>query len=104
MGGAFALDFSDLQSGSWPVIEYLYADEVYWAKYDDFVKETIEGPFEINAIQSVYATYASLIEPYATTERSGYTFLESAGDFQQAIAALHSQHVMERTVAVKNYK
>ncbi len=28
------------------VIEYLYDDEVYRSKYDQYVKETIEGPFE----------------------------------------------------------
>ena len=101
-GGSLNLNFSDLQSGSWPLIEYLYADEVYRAKYDAYVQETIEGPFEENAMQTTYDTYASLIEPYATSEVSGYTFLENTSDFQQAISEL-KQHVSSRTTAVWYY-
>ena len=47
MQGALNLDFSDLNSNSWP-----------------------------------------LIEPYATTERDGFTFLTSSSDFTQAVSAL----------------
>lgn len=101
-GGALALNFSDLQSGSWPLIEYLYDDEIYQAKYISFVEETIAGPFEVNSIQSIYDSYAALIEPYATSEVAGYTFLESANDFPSAISIL-KQHVSSRTTAVENY-
>ena len=41
MGGALNLDFSNL-SGTWPMISYLYADSVYKAKYNAYVKETVE--------------------------------------------------------------
>ncbi len=102
MGGALNLDFSDLQAGSWPLIEYLYADEVYKATYKNYVAETIEGPFEVNTMQALYNKYAALVESYATSEVSGYTFLESPGDFQQAIDQL-KQHVSDRTAAVLNY-
>ncbi|MCP3932559.1 MAG: spore coat protein [Bacteroidetes bacterium] len=102
MGGALNLNFSNIQRDAWPLIEYLYADEVYKARYDDFVKETIESSFEINTIQSMYTKYASLIETFATSERTGYTFLNNSSDFQQAISALN-QHVTSRTSAVENY-
>jgi hypothetical protein len=101
-GGALSLDFSDLQSGSWPLIEYLYADEVYRAKYDAYVQETIEGPFEENAMQTVYDTYTYIIEPYATSEVSGYTFLQSTGEFQQTINEL-KQQVSNRTTVALSY-
>jgi hypothetical protein len=99
---ALALDFSDLDSGRWPLIEYLYADEVYRAQYDAYVAEVIAGPFETGAIQATYAAYASLIEPYATTEIAGYTFLRGGGDFQRAIAELNS-HALERASAAREY-
>ena len=102
MQGALSLDFSDLNSNEWPLIEYLYADEAYKAKYDAYVKETIDGPFETSYIQSVYATYSSLIEPYATSEVSGYTFLNSSSDFYQAITTLN-QHALNRATAVDQY-
>ena len=33
----------------------------------------------------VTTTYSSLIEPYATTEVAGYTFLNNSSDFQTAV-------------------
>ncbi len=100
--GSLALDFSNLERGQWPLIEYLYADEVYRAKYDGYVAEIIEGAFNTSTIQSTYAAYAALIEPYATAEISGYTFLSGSGDFQMAISELNT-HASARATAVSNY-
>ncbi|MDF1551327.1 MAG: CotH kinase family protein, partial [Bacteroidales bacterium] len=102
MGGALALDFSNIQTGSWPLIEYLYADDGYKAKYDQFLKEIIDGPFEVSSIQAIYTKYSALVEPYVTSEREGYTFLNGSGDFQQAILELN-QHVLVRKLAVEGY-
>ncbi len=82
--------------------QFLYADDVYKAQYDEFVEETIEGVFETDTIQAVYANYQSLIEPYATSEITGYTFLNSSSDFQQAISELNT-HANDRAIAVNNY-
>ncbi|MFS4446437.1 CotH kinase family protein [Maribacter sp. 2307UL18-2] len=100
--GALDLDFSDLDSSEWPLIEYLYADEAYRAIYDNYVQQVIDGPFETATLQSTYATYASLIESYATSELAGYTFLNSNSDFQAAISELNA-HVAQRTAAAANY-
>ena len=102
MGGALDLDFSNIQTGAWPLIEYLYADDVYRAQYDGFVEATLEGPFDVATIQSLYDNYASLVEPYAISEIAGYTFLNSRNDFYRATSELN-QHVSNRTSAVENY-
>ncbi len=102
MGGSAALDFSDVSGTQWPLIGYLYQDEVYKAKYDAYVQEIAEGPFNVNTIQSQYASYAALVEEYATTEIAGYTFLRSGADFQNGINQLKS-HASERATAVNNY-
>ena len=102
MGGSLNLDFSDLASSEWPLIEYLYADETYKAIYDNYVQETIDGPFETSYIQSVYATYSSLVEPYATSEIAGYTFLNNSADFQAAISELNA-HASQRSSAANSY-
>lgn len=102
MGGALNLNFSELSSEEWPLIEYLYEDEVYREIYDAYVERTIEGPFETSYIQNVYARYSSMIEPYATSEVSGYTFLRSSQDFYQAISSL-DQHASNRASAVDQY-
>ncbi|MEX1384544.1 CotH kinase family protein, partial [Lutibacter sp.] len=101
-GGALNLNFSDLSKNDWPLIEYLYEDEVYKAKYDAYVKATINSPFETSYIQSVYDSYASLVEPYATTEIYGYSFLRNSSEFNSEISTLKS-HASSRATAVQNY-
>ncbi|MFC5623113.1 CotH kinase family protein [Algoriphagus winogradskyi] len=102
MGGSLPLNFSGLSSTQWPLIGYLYADPVYKGKYDTYVEEVINGVFSTSEIQAVYTEYATLIEPYATTETRGYTFLNSSADFQSAVSTLKS-HAAQRAAAVKAY-
>lgn len=102
MGGSLPLDFSGLNASEWPLIGYLYADEVYKAKYDSYVQEVVDGSFNTSTIQSLYATYSALIEPYATSEVNGYTFLNNSSEFQSAVSQLNS-HVSSRTSSVSSY-
>ncbi|MCK0156782.1 CotH kinase family protein [Cellulophaga sp. F20128] len=102
MEGSLALDFTDLNTTEWPLIGYLYQDATYKATYDAYVQNTIETSFESNSTQTTYATYASLLEPYATTEVSGYTFLNSSSDFQAAVSELNN-HATARAAAATNY-
>ncbi len=102
MGGALPLDFSGLSASQWPLIGFLYEDSVYKEHYDNYLQEVIDGSFNTSTIQSIYATYSTLIEPYATSEIDGYTFLNSSSDFQIAVNQLNS-HVEDRTIAVHNY-
>ena len=102
MGGSLALNFSDLNDSSWPLIGYMYDDEVYKEKYDSYVQEIVDDAFSISNIQSQYATYSALIEPYATSETDGYTFLNNSSDFQNAVNELKA-HVASRTMVVNNY-
>ncbi len=101
-GGSLALDFSDITASEWPLIGYLYQDEVYKTKYDEYVKDVLEGPFNISTMQALYSSYATLVEPYATMEESGYSFLNNSSDFQAAISALNT-HVSQRASAVTSY-
>lgn len=102
MQGSLALDFSDLNTTSWPMIGYMYNDATYKAKYKTYVQDVINNSFNPTTIKAKYTSYAALIKPYATTELKGYTFLNSTADFQTAINQLNS-HVSERTTAVNNY-
>ena len=101
-GGSHTLNFSSLNTSEWPLIGYLYHDDVYKTKYDEYVKEVIDGTFNESTIQALYTNYAALIEEYATTEVSGYTFLNNSSDFQSAISQLKS-HVVSRKIAVEDY-
>ncbi|MFK8053439.1 MAG: CotH kinase family protein [Woeseiaceae bacterium] len=101
-GGALALDFSNLESNNWPLIEFLYADPIYKAQYDSYLLDVIGTAFDTTATQMLYDTYSALIEPWATTERNGYSFLNGANDFYNAIDDLKS-HASSRATAVDNY-
>lgn len=101
-GGSHELDFSTLTTTQWPIIGYMYQDDVYKAKYDAYVQETIDNVFNTGTMDALYDKYQTLIEPYATSEISGYTFLNSSGDFYSAIATLKS-HVSSRVSAANNY-
>lgn len=101
-GGSLPLDFSGLSSTQWPLIGYLYQDPVYKAKYEQYLQETIDGPFETSSMQALYSQYSSLVESYATSERNGYSFLRSSSEFSSAINSLKS-HVSSRAAAVANY-
>ncbi|MDN3666587.1 CotH kinase family protein [Algibacter miyuki] len=101
-GGALSLDFSGLNAATWPIIGYLYNDEVYKAKYDTYVQEVVDGAFETSKMQALYDSYASLLEESATAEISGYTFMNSSADFQSAVNELKS-HASSRATAVSSY-
>ncbi len=101
-GGALSLDFSNLDSSNWPLISKLYADDVYKTRYNDYVLAVIGDSFNTNSMQADYDSYSALIEPYATTEISGYSYLESSNDFYNAVEQLN-QHAQSRAEAVEAY-
>jgi len=102
MGGALNLNFSNIQTGGWPLIEKIYADDTYRAVYNDYLSQVINGPFETSTIQAKYDNYSALVQPYAEAERSGYSFLESTNDFTRAINELDA-HAVSRATAVNSY-
>ena len=101
-GGSLPLDFSGLNASEWPLIGYMYQDSVYKEQYNTYVQEVVDGAFNASTIQSQYASYSALIEPYATSEVTGYTFLNSSSEFQSAVNQLNA-HVVSRTNAVNAY-
>ena len=101
-GGSLPLDFSGLNASEWPLIGYLYQDDVYKEQYDTYVQEIADGAFNTSTIQSLYSTYSALIQPYAIAEIEGYTFLNNSSDFQVAVNELNA-HVVSRANAVNTY-
>lgn len=101
-GGSAALDFGNIDSAGWPLISRLYEDDVYKAQYNVYLTEIISGAFDTTSIQSLYAKYSQLVEPYATTERAGYSFLSRPSDFSNAIDQLQA-HASSRAGAVSAY-
>ena len=102
MGGALSLDFSNIENDAWPLIEKIYADTTYKAKYDTYVDDVIKNAFESTSMQEKYDTYSELIEDSVDKEIDGYTFLTSTNDFDTAINELKN-HVVNRKTAAEDY-
>ena len=103
MGGALNLDFSNLsKNGQWPLIEYLILNPNYKTRFDTYVAESIEEEFNSEKLLSTYEFYFSLLYDSAIKEKSGFTFLNSSGDFLNAITELKS-HVEDRNIIAKDY-
>ena len=66
----------------------LYADDVCKMQYDAYLSEVINNAFDPATTQALYDTYADLVEPYATTELPGYSFLNGANDFSNVVSQL----------------
>jgi spore coat protein H len=62
---------------NWPLIRYLLDDPVYYARYIDYIEETINGTFNPETLGGKCRELAELIAPYAAKEASEAVF-ESA--------------------------
>ena len=80
----------------------MYQDSVYKEKYDEYLQEVIDNAFNESNMQALYDSYTSLIQEYATSEISGYTFLNNSSEFLTAVNELKS-HVCSRKSAVESY-
>ena len=102
MGGSLSVDFSDLSAQQWPLISYLYADDQYKNQYDAYVHSVITQVFTESRMHALYDEYATLVEPYASSELEGHTFLSNPADFQSEVNQLKS-HVTQRVAAAEAY-
>lgn len=101
-GGSLPLDFANLDTATWPLIGFLYADPVYRAKYEVYLQQTIDGPFSVASMHARYDAYEALLESYAKMERDGFTFLRNSSDFNSALDTLRS-HTTSRIAATTSY-
>ena len=72
-GMSVSLDMAAVNE-NWPLIRYLLDDPVYYARYLDYLAETIAGPFDPDHMSEVYQTWAELIEPYAADDVGAEAF------------------------------
>lgn len=100
--GSLNLNFSNLNGTTWPLIGFLYSDDVYREVYENYLIEVRDEVFNTSNMQSLYDEYSALIEPFADAELNGYTFLNGGSAFEQAISTLKS-HVSSRETAVNSY-
>lgn len=96
-----SLSLSEVSS-SWPLIHYLMDENEYEEIYQSYAQQFVEGVFNPADMVDTYSEYYNLLKDYAYAEETGYTFLESDSDFDQAVAELKT-HVQSRYNAVQFY-
>ncbi|MBI9045899.1 MAG: CotH kinase family protein [Anaerolineaceae bacterium] len=89
----------------WPLISYLLEDEVYYAKYLDYMEAFIENSFNPENLIPLYQETHALISPYVIGENGeevGYTNLKSEQEFEIGLTGL-IQHVNLRIKEVAEF-
>lgn len=90
MGGAISFAMTEVGT-DWPLINYIQADDTYFATYKAYVKSFIETSFETGRMNDIYTNKQILLQEYADAERSGYSYVN--GQFSSAISEMKSHNV-----------
>ena len=92
MGGALSLALSEVGE-DWPLIRYVMDVKAYEEQYKVYLSEFTTQVFEVNKMETLYASYEALIGTYAAQESSR---------FSSEVANLKA-HVTNRNIAVDNF-
>lgn len=93
-GATLSLSLNEVGQ-NWPLINYLAADEVYYAQYVDYVGQVAESAFNPDSMEATYNALSDLIRPYAVRE-------VSSSAFDAAVANLIA-HADSRYAAVQSF-
>lgn len=86
----------------WPLIRYLISVDQYNEIYKNYLHKFINEVFVPAQMSTTYATYYNLLKEFAYAEESGYTFIQTDTEFDQAVETLKT-HAQSRTDAVNNF-
>jgi len=109
---ALDFDFSNLENDNptsdnhtWPMILYVYNNNVYKSLYESCIDDFISSVFTETNVHSKIDTYSDLIEEFVignNGEQEGYTFLNSTADWQNGVDEIR-QYIITRRVEAANY-
>jgi hypothetical protein len=89
-------------NSNWPLIRFILDDSVYRELYLKELKTFSTSSFNSGSAANMIQAAHALITPYVTgtePEQSGYTFLTSPADFENAFTGL-SQFISKQSVAI----
>ncbi len=102
MGGALSLSLKEITE-QWPLIRYLIDNPLYKEIYNSYLMEFVNNVFTSEVMTDKYSAYYELLKEYAYAEETGYTYIQSDSDFDQAVDSLKN-HVQSRNDAVNTYQ
>lgn len=101
---AVSLAMTEVGTG-WPLIRFVAADPVYYAKYKQYVRTFADNVFTTAKMNELFDKYTNLIMPYVTgTEKevAPYTNLTNTAAFTSSLVTL-KQHVVTRNQDVNTF-
>lgn len=101
---AVSLAMTEVGMG-WPLIRYMAADPVYYAKYKQYIRTFTDSVFTTAKMNELFDKYTTLITPYVNgTEKevAPYTNLTNTAAFTSALSVL-KQHVITRNQDVNTF-
>lgn len=103
--GPLDFDFNSV-GNDWPLIRYLIDDATYKAKYDQYIQDFIDGPYEETVMNQRFQDEYNVIYNSVAgsiVEENGYTFMNSIpADFVNELSALQT-HLSGRHSAADTY-
>lgn len=105
VGRAVSLAMTEVGT-NWPLLRYVAADPVYYARYKQHVKTFAETVFTPEKMAALFEKNTNLISPYVVgpqaTETGKYSFLSNSTAFAGGLPALKA-HVAQRAQAVTGF-
>ncbi|XXF74879.1 CotH kinase family protein [Myxococcaceae bacterium GXIMD 01537] len=103
-GATQSLSLSEV-TADWPLIRFLMDDPVYRAKYQQYARESVNGPLAAATLQERIRAAHDLIAPWVVgenAERQGFTFT-TAQQFEESVTGTTGllKHVEQREAAVR---
>lgn len=90
---------------NWPLIRAVVDDDIYFAKYKQYVKEFTENVFIPKKMNALLEKNHKLISPFVIgkeKEQKPYSHLNNLEDFNKEFEVL-KRHILERNEAVKKF-
>ncbi len=101
MQGSLSFGMTEVSS-SWPLIRYIIDQQEYNNRYEYYLQKFVDEVFIASDLQDSYSTYYDMLKDYAYAEESGYTYLNSDNDFDQAVNTLKT-HASTRVSATNSF-
>jgi spore coat protein H len=108
MGGPIGMGVSlkmENVGKNWPLIKAIVEDDIYFAKYKQYVREFTENVFTTEKMNALFEKNHKLISPFVIgkeKEQKPYSHLNNLNDFKNELEVL-KKHVSERNEAVKKF-
>lgn len=100
-GGAVSFAMTEVGT-DWPLMNFLIADATYETTYKNHIKSFVGSSFANGRMSGIYSAQQSLLSNSASSEVTGYSYVNGVANFNSAVSTLQS-HNNTRIAAANAY-